>query len=188
MEKKSVINEFVEIYARNNGNPPQNLIDSLGIIYDVVEDLEKRSAINVANIAAITTSFDNKSDKHISISSYYSNNGFRKKFVDFLAKKFDHKTETAVERENCLLKKKIKEYQSYDAIVAGRIKAEQERIEYKNRAETAENIILRWLADGQITMDTDVEEIIGRSGKGNELLSSEHMDLIRISNLSNYKN
>lgn len=191
MDKQAVINEFIEQYTIASGHPPQNLIDSLGIIFDVAEDLVKRSAINVANISNITTSFDMDSGKHLSISSYYSNNNFRKKFVDFLANKYDHLMDSELIRENRILKSRIEECQEYKVIAEGRAKAEQERIECQIRAETAESIILRWLSDAQITMDTDVEEIIKRSGRGSELLSSEHMDMVRTSNLINinkYKN
>lgn len=187
MDKQAVINEFIEQYTLTVGIPPQNLIASLGTIFDIVEDLVKRSTINVANISNITASFDNKSDKHISISSYYSNNGFRKRFVDFLADKYDHSKDSELKNENRILKKKIEDYQEYDAIVEGRARAEQKRIEYQTRAESAESIIIRWFSDGQITMDSTVENIIRRSGKENELLSNAHMDMVRISNLSNMK-
>lgn len=189
MDKQTVINEFIERYTRTSITPPQNLIDSLGIIFDVAEDMVKRSAINVANISNITASFDIDSGKHISISSYYSHKGLRKNFVEFLAKKYAQHKDSELIQENHILKKKIAEYQEYDAIVAGRAKAEQDRIELLIRAEKAESIIIRWFTEGQITMDTEVEDIINRSGRNNELLSDEHMNMVRISNyFNNYRN
>lgn len=185
MDKQTVINEFIEQYTITSGNPPQNLIASLGIIFDIVEDLVKRSVINVANISDITASFDIASGKHLSISSYYSNNGFRRKFVEFLANKYSHNTDSDLLRENRILKRRIEECQEYKAIAEGRAKAEQDRIEFQTRAERAESILIRWFSDGQITMDTEVEEIIRRSGRDGELLSSDHMDMVRISNLGN---